>query len=271
MESELEGIDLETINPNNNDVVLLPTVDEENETEETDVEETTEVEIDNQAETEGDDDNEKEKSLQRGVNKERQLRKAAEKKNKELEAKIKALEEANKTPKKSTVDELIEQGVDENIAKSIAKAIDSKNNIDSATKQELADVRFKLELTEKSKEEGFEDIAEYSEEIKDFVDKGLTLEQAYYATTYKKPSNNTRSEIQRQVEAKIKNTNARKEILGNNINSNSGTSTSSKSKVNATAAEKAMAAAAGISIQEYVAIRDMKSVKDYNTYNSKKK
>ena len=264
MENELEGIDLETINPNN-DAIVLPEVSEEDDEI---VEETTEI---NEPEIDVNDDSEKQKSLQRGVNKERQLRKAAEKKNKELEARIKALEEANQLPAKTTLEKLVEQGVDEGIAKSIAEAIDNKSNIDSSTKQELADVKFKLELTEKSKEEGFEDIAEYTDEIKDLVDKGLSLEQAYYATTYKKPSSNTKSEITRKLEAKMQNNIARKEILGNSINSNSEASNSKNVKVNATAAEKAIAAAAGMTIQEYVAIRDMDTVKQYNSYNSKKK
>ena len=264
MEEEQEGINLETINPDNVEDILLPNTQDEVDS---DVEQEELTDLENKEE----EDDEKQKSLQRGLNKERQLRKATEKKNKELEARIMALENANQTPKKTTLDKLIEQGVDENIAKSIAEAIDEKSNNDSATKQELADVRFRLELSEKSKEEGFEDIAEYSDEIKELVDKGLSLEQAYYATTYTKPSNNTKSEITRKLEAKMQNNNARKEILGNNLNNNSGAIVSNKSTVKATSAEKAIAAAAGMSIQEYVAIRDMSNVKDYNIYKSKKK
>lgn len=263
-ENEQEGIELETINPNV-DGIELPYVEED--------EEVTEVTETQETETESNTDTEKESSLQRGINKERQLRKAAEKKNRELEARILALEEANKTPQKTTAEELIENGVDESIAKSIASAIDKKNGTDSVTKQELADLKFKVALTEKSKEEGFEDILEYADEIKDLVDKGLSLEQSYYATTYNKipKTANTKSEIERKLEAKMQNNAARKEILGNNLNSNSGASNSSKTRINATAAEKAIAAAAGMSVEDFVAIRDMDSVKDYNSYKSKKK
>lgn len=266
-ENEQEGIELETINPNV-DGIELPYVEEEDE-------EVTEVTETEESETDGNDDNntetKKETSLQRGINKERQLRKAAEKKNRELEARILALEEANTPPQKTTAEELIENGVDESIAKSIASAIDKKNGTDSVTKQELADLKFKVSLTEKSKEEGFEDILDYADEIKDLVDKGLTLEQSYYATTYNAPKTaNTKSEIERKLEAKMQNNTARKEILGN-INSNSGASNSSKTKINATAAEKAIAAAAGISVEDFVALRDMDSVKDYNSYKSRKK
>ncbi len=264
MKEEQEGIKLETINPES-ESIILPTVEVDVDPEVV-TEEIDETEIEKVT-----DEDEKQKSLQRGVNKERQLRKAAERKNKELEAKIAALEKANQTPTKTTLDKLIEQGVDENIAKSIADAIESKSNVDITTKKELADVKFKLELSEKSKEDGFEDIAEYAEEIKELVDKGLNLEQAYYATTYSKPSANTKSEIIRKLEAKMQKNNARKEILGNNLNSNIGTSNSSKEKVNATAAEKAIAEATGMSIQEYLAIKNIDNVKDYNTYKSKKK
>ena len=102
MEDELEGIDLETINPNN-EAILLPNVSEEDAMVE-DVEEN--ISADNEPEIEVDEDSEKQKSLQRGVNKERQLRKAAEKKNKELEARIKALEEANQQPVKTQCQQL---------------------------------------------------------------------------------------------------------------------------------------------------------------------
>lgn len=261
MEEELEGIELETVDLENEDGIQLPNVDEEGETEtqETETPDTTE-QVDDEKE-----------SLKRGVNKERSLRKAAEKKNKELEARIKALEEANKTPQKTTVEELVENGVDETIAKSIAKAIDKKQESNSDLAKQLAEVKFENSITKKSKEEGFEDILEYSDEIKELVDKGLTLEQSYYAVTYDKPkSKNTKSEIERKVEAKLQNNQARKDILGN-YNSNSGTTANSKAKVKATAEEKSIAAMAGMSVEEYVALRDMESVKDYQKYNATKK
>lgn len=264
MEDELEGIELETVNPDV-DGIVLPDI--ENEEVEVETPETEEPEIEA-----NDTENEKE-LLKKSLNKERKSRKEAEKKAKSLEARILALEEASKTPEKTTVDELIENGVDESIAKSIAQAIDKKSNTDAATKQELADLRFKMSLTDKSKEEGFEDILDYADEIKILVDKGLTLEQSYYATTYNRtPRNaNTKSEIERKLEAKMQNNKARREILGNNISSNSGVANNSGKKIIATAAEKAIAAAAGMTVEDYIAMRDMDSVKDYNSYKSKKK
>lgn len=266
MEEEQEGIELETINPNASGIEL-PYVEEDGEVTEI----VTETE---ESETEENNNTETEKELlKKDINKERKKRKDAEKKARELETRILALEEANKVHEKSTLDELIENGVDESIAKTIAVAIDKKNGTDSKTKQELADLKFKVSLSEKSKEEGFEDILDYADEIKDLVDKGLTLEQSYYATTYDRTPKtaNTKSEIERKLEAKMQNNTARKEILGNSLNSNSGASNSSKTKINATAAEKAIAAAAGMSVEDFVALRDMDSVKDYNSYKSRKK
>lgn len=270
MEDEQEGIVLETINPDN-DTIILPDVEDietdvdtsDNTQIETDTENTENTDVENSV------DEEKE-SLQRGLNKERRLRKEAEKKNKEFEARLKALEEANKEPVKSTYDTLIEGGMDEEVAKSIAKAIDSKQTNTKGLEKEIAELRFKDSLNAKSKEEGFEDILDYADEIKDLVDKGLTIEQSYHAVSYDKPTVNTKSEMERKFEAKMRNNNARKEILGN-INDNSSATHNSSNRVKLTATEKAVAAAAGMSAEEYAAMRDMDSVKDYNSYKSKKK
>ena len=270
MNIEQEGIELETINPDN-DTIVLPDV-EDNETE-VDTSDNTQVEtnVDNteNADVENSVDEEKE-SLQRGLNKERRLRKEAEKKNKEFEARLKALEEANKEPEKSTYDTLIEGGIDEEVAKSVAKAIDSKQTNTKGLEKEIAELRFKDSLNAKSKEEGFEDILDYADEIKDLVDKGLTIEQSYHAVSYDKPTVNTKSEVERKLEAKMRNNNARKEILGN-INDNSSATHNTSSRVKLTATERAVAAAAGMTAEDYAAMRDMDSVKDYNSYKSKKK
>ncbi len=265
MDEELEGIELETVDlEENNEGIKLPNVEEENE-EVSNNEETSDI-----PDTEEQLDEEKE-SLKRGVNKERNLRKAAEKENKELKARLKALEDAKEAPQKTIVEELVDDGIDEGVAKSIAKAIEKKQTDNSDLARQLAEVKFENSLTKKSKEEGFEDILDYADEIKDLVDKGLTLEQSYYAVTYDKPkSKNTKSEIERKVEAKLQNNQARKEILGN-YNNNNGAIQNSNKKIKATAEEKGIAAMAGMTVEEYVAIRDMQNVKDYNKYTATKK
>lgn len=263
MEEEQEGINLEAVN-------LLGDEDQNL----SDITETVEEPViennDNNDETIEEVDEEKE-SLKRGVNKERKARKEAEKKNKELEARIAALEEAAKTQTKTTEEQLIESGVDENIAKSIASAIDKKQTSSGKLEKELSDMKFKLELSEKSKEEEFSDIMDYEDDIKELVDKGLNVEQAYYALNYnKEKNNNTKTEIERKVEAKMQNNQARKNILGN-INSGAGSAVNNSSaKPKATAAEIAAARMAGISINDYLAAKNANSIKQYNDYNNKK-
>lgn len=263
MEQELEGINLEAVNLENDSGIDIP--DEINTEDKVPEEETKEEGI-----KENTLDEEKE-SLKRGVNRERKARKEAERKNKELEARIAALEEKASTPVKSTLDELLESGVDEGIAKSIAAAIDKKQSNSKKVEKELADMKFKLELTAKSKEEEFNDILDYEDDIKDLVDKGLNIEQAYYALNYEnKKTNNTKSEIERKVEAKIQNNQARKEILGN-INSNAGgVSNSGNNRPKASSAEIAAARLAGIDINDYLAAKNADSIKQYNDYNKRK-
>ncbi len=254
MENEQEGIDLGTIN-SGGDSITLPEVDEVQENNIA-TEQTTVV------------DEEKE-SLKRSLNAERRARKEAEKKNKEFEARLSALEDASKAQEKTTLDELIESGVEESIAKSIAGAIDKKQSGSKKLEKELADMKFKNELLEKSKENSFNDIVEFEDEIKPLVDKGLSIEQAYYAVSYNKTANSN-SEITRKVEAKIQNNQARKEILGN-INSNAGGAVENTTpKVKATATEYALAKVAGMDINDYLAAKNADSIKQYNEYNKKK-
>lgn len=250
MEDNLqEGIELETVNSNNEGVI------------DNDVDNT---QLDNQNQN-ATVDEDKTASLQRGLNKERALRKAADKKNKELEARLEALEKASKGEEKSTYDTLIENGVDESIAKSIAKATDT-----SKFEKEIADLKFDNSLKALSKKEGYEDIGDYADEIKDLVDKGLTIEQSYHAVAYDKPqTQNTKSEMQRKLEAKMQNNNARREIL-QNTNNNSGVANNSKT-IKLTGAEKAVAAAAGMTPEDYSEMKSIDSINDYDKYKSRKK
>lgn len=266
MEGKQDGIALETVDLET-DGIVMPNVDEEEVVEEPETNETETQDTESQT---AEIDEEKE-SLKRALNAERKARKNAEKENKNFEARLKALEEASQTKQKSTEEELIENGVDESVAKSIAAAIDKKQGNNTKLEKELADVKFKSSLNEKSREEGFEDIIDYADEIKDLVDKGLTIEQSYYAVTYDKPkTKDTKSEIERKLEAKMKNNQARKEILGN-YNSQVGTSNNNKPKIQLTAEEKAIASMSGMTPEEYAAIRDMDTVKDFEKYNSRKK
>lgn len=260
MENEHEGIDLEAVNSGNESSITLPGVEEPVEKEETQKE----------AEPSATLDEEKE-NLKKGINYERKLRKEAEKEKKALEARISALEEASKKTEKTTLDELVESGIDEGIAKSIANAIDKKQTGSKKLEKELADMKFKYELSEKSKESNFSDILDYEDEIKDLVDKGLSIEQSYYALNYNKAKTiNTNSEIERKVEAKMQNNQARKEILGNVNSVAGGAVEDAKDKPKATATEIAMAKLAGIDINDYLAAKNADSIKQYDSYLNKK-
>ena len=273
MENEQEGIEIETIN---SDEIIIPDIEDEGvgtETEENNGNtQETETQIPETEDQGGDDEK---KSLQNGINAERKKRKEAEKKAKELEARIQVLEEKQKKeeePDTSILDSLKESGIDENVAKSILKAIDEKRPDNSKLEKELAEMRFDRDLTAKSKEEGFEDILDYADEIKDLVDKGLTIEQSYYATTGgKTKTKDSASEIQRKLEAKLQNNATRKEILGGLTSNAEAGANSNNASLKASPEEKAIAAAAGMTVEEYIAIRDMDSTKDYEKYQTRKK
>lgn len=263
MDEKLEGINLEAVSLENEEGTILPGTEEETSNEEVVEQSNTKTVVDEQ--------NEQKEAFKRDINKERARRKEAERKNKELEARIAALEEKTKTPTKSTLDELVESGVDASIAKSIASAIDKKQSNSNRVEQELASMRFKLELSEKSKDSNFSDIMDYEDDIKDLVDKGLNIEQAYYALNYDKTKSiNTKSEIERKVEAKMQNNQVRKEILGN-VNSNAGGAVAGGAeKPKASSAEIAAARLAGMDINDYLAAKNADSIKQYNDYVKRK-
>lgn len=214
---------------------------------------------------ETDIDNEKEE-LKKSVNYERKLRKQAEKEKKELEARISSLEQKSNATEPSILDELLNQGIEEGVAKSIIKAIESNQGASKKTEQDVKDLQFELAIAKASKNPELADIENYTDEIKTLVDKGLTVEQSYYAITG--GSNNTKSEIRRELEAKLENKQARQEILGK-VNNNSGT-VLNKAKIKATPTEIALAKSVGMSIEEYINMKNVENLKDYEKLNKKK-
>lgn len=268
MDNEQEGINLETVNLKTDEGIRLPNVDEENADDNAEIETT---DVSDNTDSKNNVDEEKE-NLKKGVNFERKKRKEAEKKNKELEARITALEQNAKSKEKSTLDELLEAGVEESIAKAIAAGIDKKQSDNKKVEKELADLKFQNTLLEKSRDKNFENIMEQADEVKELVDKGLTIEQAYYALNYtrlKEEPQNTKTEIQRKVEAKMQNNQERKEIL-NNANSNAGGAVNNSNTPKASSAELAMARLAGMSIEDYLAAKNSDNLKAYSEYEKKK-
>lgn len=268
MDNEQEGINLETVNLNTDEGIKLPNVEEENADNNVEIETT---DVNDNTDSENNVDEEKE-NLKKGVNFERKKRKEAEKKNKELEARITALEQNAKSKEKSTLDELLEAGVDENIAKAIAAGIDKRQSDNKKVEEELEDLKFQNTLLERSRDKEFENILEQKDEIKELVDKGLSIEQAYYALNYtklKEEPQNTKSEIQRKVESKMQNNQERKEIL-NNVNSNAGKAINNSNTPKASSAELAMARLAGMSIEDYLVAKNSDNLKAYSEYKNRK-
>ena len=193
-------------------------------------------------------------ALLKALNAERKQRKQLQKQLKE--------NSKSETTKKSTYDTLIEQGVDKELAKTLSDAIDKPDD-------RVANLQFSNDLLRVAKKPGFEDIEEYAEEIRPFVDKGLTIEQAYYAATGElKKSSNTKSEIKRELEAKMKNQKIKSSIL--DIDTNSTATETKTKKVQYTGLELAAAKAAGMSIEEYKAFQKFSSVNDYENYKKSK-
>lgn len=224
---------------------------ETDEEELTDVEEETETEVDDESEEEIDykalyeQEQEKRNKLQKALNAERKLKKTT--------TKVDVTET-------STYKQLVANGVDESIAKTIAETSDK-----SSSKQK--DLEFELALLKTSKKSGFEDVESYAEEIRPFVDRGLTVEQAYYVAVGEKQGTNTKAEIARQVEAKLKNQQIKNKI--SKVDTTGSASVSNSKKANPT--DIAMAKAFGMSVEEYVALKGIDNIDAYQKFKNKKK
>lgn len=221
----------------------------------------TDVDVEDEEQGEGQDSNDDEdfkdkETLLNALNRERRLRKEAEKK---------AKTKQNEASEQSTYQSLIEAGVDKNIAKTIVE-MNNKSN------EEIAEIKFKNSVLELSRKNEFSDIENYVEDIKPFVDKGLTLEQAYYAVTGgKKHTRTTEAEIKRQLEAKMLNNSKRAKALDvDTTGSNDNNNTTTISKPKYTALEQKLAKVAGIPVEEYVAFKNISSQDDYQSYKKKK-
>ena len=249
MDKEQEGVVLE----DNSNGIALPEVEEETtevEEVEQEIQEEQETEVEEQEiEEEEEKVSEKERNLLKALNAERSKRKA-------LEQQIKS-----KKTETSTYDELIKAGIDEELAKTLANAV-------AKPSKDVAELRVENEILKLSKKSGFEGIEEYADDIKSFVDKGLTVEQAYYAVSGgKKTTKNTTAEIQRQLEAKMKNRKIKQEVL--NVEHTGGSANIVEKKQKYSSLEAAAANAAGMSIEEYLAYKNIDNAKDYEAYKKK--
>ena len=180
-------------------------------------------------------------------------------KRKELEKQLKKGKEG--TTELSTYDSLISQGIDAGLAKTLSNAI-------SKSGKESADLKFTVEMLRVSKNPEFADIEAYSDEVKEFVEKGLTIEQAYYAATGGvKTEKNTRTEIKRELETKLKNQRTKAQIL--DIDTTSTAVEKNNKGLKYTREELATAKEVGLSIEEYKALQNIETVEAYEEFNKK--
>lgn len=222
--------------------------EEVTDTEETEVEETETEEVEEEEEQEDVDykalyeaEQEKRNKLQKALNAERKMKKAPKK------------EES------STYKQLVASGVDESIAKTLAETSDK-------SRDELEELKFELSLSKASKKKGFEDIESYADEIRPFVDKGLTVEQAYYVATGERQKINTKAEITRQIEAKMQN-----QKIKNKVQKVDTTGSASVKETNKPSSlDVKMAKAFGMSIEDYEAFKGVESQADYQKLKNKK-
>ena len=225
-------------------------IDVETDDEATEVEEETETEVDDESEEVDykalyEQEQEKRNKLQKALNAERKLKKTT--------TKVDVTET-------STYKQLVANGVEESIAKTIAETSDK-----SSSKQK--DLEFELALLKTSKKSGFEDVESFADDIRPFVDKGLTVEQAYYVAVGEKQGTNTKAEIARQVEAKLKNQQIKNKI--SKVDTTGSASVTNSKKASAT--DIAMAKAFGMSIEEYTALKGIDNIDAYQKFKNKKK
>ena len=246
-EEYLEGIETEETTTEDEVVDQEATEEEVVEEGTEEVSEETEEVKDN---TEEEDFKDKE-SLLKALNNERKQRKELQK---QLKTSVK--EES----KKSTYDSLVESGIDTEIAKTIAKAIEEPM-------QEVAGLKYENNILQMSKKPGFEDVQEYADDMKPLIDKGLTYEQAYYAISGSQKTVNTKREIERELEAKLKNNKAKQKVI--EVDSQATSPEVKEKKARYTQEQIAVASAAGMSIEDYIEFSKMRNTKDYDKYKNK--
>jgi len=186
------------------------------ETVEEEAEETTEkVEEEAKETTEEEEPVEEEKkdSKIQALDAERARRKQVEKELKELKAKLSAEENAKaeaeelaKRKESLKADILKDDLVDEEVANKLVETLGSrliKGEIESERRAKAES--FEKELEELKKEDMFKDADDYKPEIKELMSKGLTMEQAYFASIGKNKLGQKMKDLRVEVEQEVLN------------------------------------------------------------------
>lgn len=146
---------------------------------------------------------------------ERARRKAAEKELKELKAKLDAeklakTQEDRVAKEREAYKKKILEGdlVDEEVAEKLLDVFGDdiiKNKIATQTRLEAED--FEQKLSELKKDELFMDADVYKPQIKELMDKGLSMEEAYFASVGKSRFTQMRKDMEVELEQKLLNNN----------------------------------------------------------------
>ena len=181
-----------------------------------------EVEEKAKADTEPDEEEVEEKPIVKdnktqALSAERARRKAAEKELKELRAQIDAdklaKDNEDKVAKEREAykEKMLEGGlVDEDIADKLLDVFGEdiiKTKIASQARAEAED--FDRELSELKKDELFMDADVYKPQIKEFMKKGLSMEEAYFASLSRARISQMKKDMETEIEQKLLNNNDR--------------------------------------------------------------
>lgn len=207
-----------------------PTDEDDNYKEEEETsEEEAEEEVEEKAETENEPDEEEveeekptvKDSKTQALSAERARRKAAEKELKELKAKLdeekaakdnedKILKEREAYKKKMLEGDLVDEEVADKLLDVFGDDI-IKNKIATQARAEAED--FDRQLSELKKDELFMDADVYKPQIKEFMSKGLTIEEAYFASLSRARVTQLKKDMEVEIEQKLLNNDSKaKEI-----------------------------------------------------------
>ena len=161
-------------------------------------------------------------------------------------------------------------GYDEKFIKvlksNINKTSKKTETLENIIKQKFRDMEFK-ELT---KDPNFEDADLYRDDIEKFMDKtGLNAEQAYLALFGKSKLLKNKSDIEREAEQRVINNYKKKENIVIDT-TDTGKQMTDKVKGKLTNDEIEIAKAAGMTPQEYYALKNSKTIEQINKVLKKK-
>ena len=226
-----------------------------------------EEKAESQEEEEPDEEPQKKDWKHQALDAERSRRKAAEKELKELKAKL----EAEKTAK-SQEDRVAKEReaykakmlegdlVDEDVAEKLLDVFGDdiiKNKI--ATQTRLEEESFENQLADLKKDDMFMDADVYKPQIKELMNKGLSMEEAYFASVGKTRFSQMKKDMEVELEQKLLNNDKKAEEIDVGHAEEKGTTKGRKY----TTREQEIAKETGLPVQEVHKRSKMFSIEDF--------